>query len=481
MYKAIVQRGSILSRIVTPLPLAIKSQLYNDLSYEVPGSFFAIQKTRRSFQWDGIKRLFQLKTQSFLSGLLERVTQVLRGFDYEVEIQESISLTNYKPIEFYGELRDYQKEDLEKILVNRRGVIQSPTGSGKSVLINAIIAAQGLFPTVIFVYTKETLYQMRDFCKLFLRIEPTLVGDGNFEISDVNVMMVQTAERRIRNRDISFIKFLGEVKSAHIDETHHCPTQTVYAIIKELSGVERKYGYSATPWRESNDDLLIEGLVGEKIVVHSIKEMIDKGFLVPPTVFIFDIDEYTSGISRIKGEDFSKTYKKYPEIFENWVTKNDYRNLIIMKIVKKLKEYPVLILTTRVEHVKRLAQLLSLDEEGSCGLLLGEDDSSVRQSVLSDLKSGKLKYVVATQLADEGLDIQCLRGIVLAAPGISSVKTYQRIGRALRPDEGKTGVVVIDFCDKVKYLQRQFRERERTYLSEPAFRVVRGTIKDLDG
>ena len=70
-----------------------------------------------------------------------------------------------------------------------------------------------------------------------------------------------------------------------------------------------------------------------------------------------------------------------------------------------------------------------------------------RQQAYADLQSGELKLIVATTIADLGLDLPVLRSLVLAALGKSSVRHLQRIGRAVRPAPGKSAAMIVDFDD----------------------------------
>jgi superfamily II DNA or RNA helicase len=72
--------------------------------------------------------------------------------------------------------------------------------------------------------------------------------------------------------------------------------------------------------------------------------------------------------------------------------------------------------------------------------------------------------LVASTLADEGLDIPRLERIVLAYPGRTRGRTTQRLGRLMRPHPGKSQPVLFDIVDaNVPVLFRQFRERRRLY------------------
>jgi superfamily II DNA or RNA helicase len=97
-------------------------------------------------------------------------------------------------------------------------------------------------------------------------------------------------------------------------------------------------------------------------------------------------------------------------------------------------------------------------------ILVGSVKKDMRREIIDRLRSGSLRVVMASTLADEGLDVPRLDRIVLAFPGRTKGRTAQRLGRVMRPHPDKDSAVLIDFVDaSVPPLLRQFRERSRLY------------------
>lgn len=106
----------------------------------------------RSKQWDGRVSFFNWNEQTIPIGLLPQFVKFCRKFNYEYklnfskeEIVNDISEDDFE--EFYEAIfkessfspRDYQDECIKKALRIKRGVIESPTGSGKSLIIYSMI------------------------------------------------------------------------------------------------------------------------------------------------------------------------------------------------------------------------------------------------------------------------------------------------------------------------------------------------------
>ena len=82
------------------------------------------------------------------------------------------------------------------------------------------------------------------------------------------------------------------------------------------------------------------------------------------------------------------------------------------------------------------------------------------------LKRGELA-IIASTIFDEGVDIPEVGSLILAVGGKSTIKTLQRVGRALRPKKGENEVEIYDFIDwGNKYLLSHSRQRLQDYMDE---------------
>ena len=87
-----------------------------------------------------------------------------------------------------------------------------------------------------------------------------------------------------------------------------------------------------------------------------------------------------------------------------------------------------------------------------------------RTELLGAARAGTVPVLVATTLADEGLDLPALSRVFLAYPGRARGRTLQRLGRLMRTHPGKEDAVLYDFVDRqVPVLRRHHVERTRLY------------------
>jgi len=100
-----------------------------------------------------------------------------------------------------------------------------------------------------------------------------------------------------------------------------------------------------------------------------------------------------------------------------------------------------------------------------------------REQVLSDLKERKKLCLIATSLADEGLDVPTLDAVLLAGGGASSTRVHQRIGRTLRIDKKSANprdrsIVVYFEHHGAKYLDKHAKKARRIIKTESAFHII---------
>ena len=341
---------------------------------------------------------------------------------------------------FRGSLRAYQQQACNGAIDSSMSVVEAGTGSGKTVMACAIIAARKQ-PTLIIVHNKELLYQWRDRIEQFLGVEAGLIGDGKFEVRPLTVGIVNTVRSRLDELTDRF----GHVV---VDECHRVPASM---FTEAVTAFPARYllGLSATPYRRDNMDNLIGWFVGEHRVQVDMCTLQDVGAVLRP-----EIVERETGFFYPYRDDYTRMLTALVE--------NVHRNEIIAADIRKQSERgTALVVSDRVAHLKRLAELAAV-EGGK--LLTGQTPKKERLAIVEDLKGGKVPVLFSTlALIGEGFDCPGLDSLLLASPIKFSGRLKQVVGRVLRPAEGKTPVVV-DFIDsRVGVLKNQARARRQVY------------------
>lgn len=460
--------------------------LDESLSYFVQGYAFTKayktgwwdNKTSSWKKWDGKNHLLSNNLR-FRTGLLYRVGRILKnnGIKYtiidnreDIKFGKKIKLKNV-------ESREYQDRIHEACINNMSGVVKSCTGSGKSISIARLIADTNI-KTNLFVTSIDLLYQMKEMFDE-VGIKAGIIGDGKAQIKKINIVSIWSAcsaldkkydamddEDNLAKRDkiiaknkTKIAKCIREAKMNIWDECHMVACQTIKDISSESVSARYTIGFSGTPFRSDGADLLIEAICGREIVEVTASELINKGFLVQPTIHIIDVPKLSSLSS-----------DKYQTVYKEYIVENDVRNSKIVKATNKLVESgrQVLILVKNIKHGKILLENF---DPNRVVFIRGELDSYERNQIREDFVSGLIDVVIATQIFDQGVNLPPLSALVLAGSGCSPGRALQRLGRILRPYHGKKDAIVVDFIDNATHLLRHTSKRLETYRTEAGFKI----------
>lgn len=436
--------------------------------------------------WNGITYLMD-KNGYFYSGLLHKVQEHCKNSGIEITVEDRRKPVSIEtPIDISARLaemgmvpRDYQEAIVKVACENNKGIVRACTGSGKSVC-TALIAAKFNTNIIIYVIGLDLLKQFHDlYSKVF--DEPIgFIGNGRCDIHRINIASIWSVgaalkidkksmvnddeidgsdEELSENNHARVLAMLKNTKVHIFDESHVVATDTIKKIYNAINP-EHIYGFSGTPFRDDNTDLLINGILGEKIIDVTASELIKRGILAQPI---------------IKFETVPKMYIKeanYQSVYKEYVVENNVRNDMIVNSAKTLieKKYVPLVLFKQIKHGKILLE--KMEAAGiKCAMLYGNDSLERRAEVKEMVDSRSIEMVLASTIFDIGVDIPILSALVLAGGGRSSVKCLQRAGRILRKYPGKKYAAIIDFYDQIKFLKKHSKIRHDIYKSEEGFIV----------
>ncbi|MFA5023377.1 MAG: DEAD/DEAH box helicase [Patescibacteria group bacterium] len=429
-------------------------------------------------RWDGKRHLLTDKLK-FHTGLLNKVKIILKneGVAFE-EIDNRKQILFNDPIVIQNiEIREYQTRVLEVALREKGGIIQAATGSGKSVMIAQLIANMNV-KTMIYVTGIDLLYQMHEMFEKVLKMKIGIIGDGQADVKRINICTVWTAsavlgkkyvpmddEDYSRKEDVKsinknrIVKAIKEAELAIFDECHMLATDTLQLINNTSCSARYKYGFSGTPWRDDNADLLLESVCGKTIIEITASELIKDNYLVAPTIYFVDVP---------KKDNISDQYQS---IYKEYIVENEVRNDKIIKSAIKLVDAgrKVLILVKNIKHGDILLE--QLEDKYVTYFAKGDVESSERNRIRKDFIKGDIQIIIASVIFDQGIDLPILDALILAGSGKSSGRALQRLGRVIRPFPNKKDAIVVDFIDNAKYLLNHTAERIKIYRTESGFKI----------
>jgi superfamily II DNA or RNA helicase len=419
----------------------------------------------------GFGRQKEIKTRSFLDhrggkflcGFLPRVQKDLMargtpaafsGIPPALKPEQEPFLRNT-----IGGIRPEQlqlQKDIARVAVKRqRGVIQAPTGSGKTTI--AMLIASMFYPKhrILFLcHTISLLTQTRDefvkngFEKIHL-IGGAFAKGLDFE-AKITIATIQTFCK------IPVEVYCDQFDVVLVDESHHVnnvDSQYGKVLTRLLAPV--KIGFTATIPTAREAALALEGIIGPIIGEISIQEGVELKIMAKPKIKLVPIPH-----NSLFGD-----IRKYNELYRAAIVDSRIRNSRIAAVAVDLASSGLssLIIVKEIQHGDNITDMIRMKGH-KCSFVQGNTSGEIRDAVKEQLEQKGIKIVVCTAVWKEGVNIPSLNCVINAAGGKSEISTLQAIGRGLRSVPGKKEIVIYDFLDPYKYLAQHAIQRIAIYV-----------------
>lgn len=366
------------------------------------------------------------------------------------------------------QLRDYQQAACDRAVAflrsnrteGRNGLIVLPTGSGKSLVIAAIVKALDA-PVLILQPSKEILEQ--NYLKL---CSYGLLGIGVYaacmnrkEICRVTYAMIGSIKDKSQ-----FLRF----KYCIVDECH---------LVKPDDGMYKKFfdyvqckvvGLTATPYRLYNS--MEYGSILKFITRTSprvftdllynvqVKELADRGYLAPINYYRINLVDQSKLRKNSTGADFTDVSVQMYYKRINFAAE-------LVKIVERLLvagRTSILVFTRFTEEAEYVKKMCS----APAAIVTGKTAKKERGQILADFKAKRINVVSNVGVLTTGFDYPELDTVVMARPTMSLALWYQIVGRGIRPYPDKV-TWMIDLCGTYD----RFGRVEDLMLTEPKPRM----------
>ena len=454
--------------------------------------------------------LFNSYARTFPTGLLYKFKDYLfTNYDTIPEITLTRRTANQKvklPAAWNVSLRSHQTKAVSEAIKRSRGLIVSPTGSGKT-FIAAKIIEELHCNTLYLVNNLDLLEQTAEvLVGLFSQKNVGMIGKSIFNPSKITVSTVQTLWARFQSTDVK--SFLQSIDLLIGDEIHHIsynidrskgekyPGNSFFEVIQAVDSFY-KFGFSARINREGSlRRKFLEATIGRPFFHITYNELREQGYLANVCVFIVVTPHIQKQVN-------------YQVAYREGIQKNDWVHNLITDTALHLKKQgkTSVIMVTRLNktdvvsyrkdaygndvpvygktmgHAGLIYETLEQKDRGSAVLLTGESASEDRLRLRGLLNKKELKIAVGTVLR-EGVDIPTLDAVLYVCGGraetddnddVDSSACIQAIGRALRnlgglADQKRAVHVDLIYSDK-GMLQKHSMERIQAY-KEHGYNVV---------
>ncbi len=391
------------------------------------------------------------------------------GISYEDSVLDLIPCPD---LSCKATLRGYQKKALEQWLLQRKGVVVMPTGSGKTILGLKIIEHVNS-PVFIVVPTLDLVRQWKEELQTF-DIE---IGEYTGEKKDLQAITVSTYDSAYLNAENLGNRF----KLLIFDEVHHLPGEG-YRQIAEMFASPFRLGLTATYEREDGLHEEIPRLIGGKVYEIQTDDLTGE--------YLANYETKKILVELTKGEQ--KEYEQYHKTFRNYIvsrhitmrTPNDFKK-IIMRSGYDSQARDALLARNKAEKIAynskgkidKIQELLSkndriiiftryndmvyeISKRFFIPCITYRTDSHEREEVFNKFKNGEYSVLVSSQVLDEGIDVpEANVGIIVSGTG-SSREYIQRLGRLLRPRENKKAVLYELVTKGTKETRTSYRRKK---------------------
>ncbi|WP_136718179.1 DEAD/DEAH box helicase family protein [Halorientalis salina] len=347
------------------------------------------------------------------------------------------------------ELRSYQRDALDAWRDNDdRGVLELPTGSGKTVIGIEAIERLGT-PTLVVVPTIDLLEQWRAELDAEFDVPVGQFGGGEQRREPITVSTYDSAYLRADEVGDEFGLVL-------FDEVHHLGGEG-YREIARLLAAPARMGLTATFERPDGAHEVVEDLVGPLVYRIDVDELAGDHLaaydikrieveLTPEEREAYERNQETftdylaqSNIQLRSGSDYQELVKRSgtdPRAREALLAKQRARD-ITMEADRKVAELEailgrhrddrIIVFTASTDLVYRLSERFLLPA------ITHETPTAERREILERFRSGEYSRVVTANVLDEGVDVPDANVAVVLSGSGSEREFTQRLGRILRP------------------------------------------------
>ena len=463
----------------------VHKELADYFTFEVPEAKF-LKKNPRYKYWDGTIRLYSPATGDLYHGLMKHVQTWADEKQYIVEYERNDwygdieddnkfvspagvkhfmdKISNIKP-------RDYQYKAVYEAIKYNRKLLLSPTGSGKSLMIYAIVRyyAATAKKILIVVPTTSLVEQMvNDFISYGWRANDFVhkIYSGKDKNTDKPII-ISTWQSIYKFPK----RYFDDIDCVIGDEAHLFKSKSLTGIMTKLHNAKYRFGFTGTLDGSKTHKWVLEGLFGKCEQVTKTDDLIKEGYLSNFRIKIL-------------------LCKHAPQYFESYQDEIEYlvehkgRNNLIKNLVKDLDGNTLVLFNYVEKHGTPLYELINNNVESSRKVFFvhGGTDVEDREEVRNLTETESNAIIVASYgTFSTGINIKRLHNIVFASPSKSRIRNLQSIGRVLRKGEGKDIATLYDIADDIggqNYTLKHLNERVNIYNNENfKYEVIRVNLR----
>jgi superfamily II DNA or RNA helicase len=347
--------------------------------------------------------------------------------------------------------RDYQYDAIVHGIENKRAILLSPTGSGKSFII--YLMARWYLENhdkklLLIVPTTSLVEQMyKDFSDYGYDVETNCHRIYSGKDKETECPLVISTWQSIYKLGPPWFQQFGCVIG---DEVHGFKSKSLSSIMNKAIKAEYRFGTTGTLDGTQVHKLVLEGLFGPVHRVTTTHELQKRDTLAK-----LDIDIVLLKYAR---EHCQLTDKRTYQDEIDFIVKYEKRNKFIANLAVNQTGNTLVLFNLVDKHGKVLRDLIEdrLKDGQRFFFVSGETKTSDREHIRNIVDRQKNSIILASLgTFSTGINIKNIHNIVFASPSKSQIRVLQSIGRGLRKSEDGTDTKLYDIADDLHHKSKK--------------------------
>lgn len=436
----------------------VYQELSEYFSFDIEGAKYMNQYRKR--YWDGKIRLFSTHTRELYVGLLDKLVSFCKRYNYDYQfINNKYYGTPYEQNDFISPEgvrdymnaiskhppRDYQLAGVYDALRHNRRLVISPTASGKSLMIYAIVRyhTERKENTLLIVPTTSLVEQMhKDFEDYGWNADSFCHKVYAGKEREAKAPVVITTWQSIYKLEKSYFERFNCVIG---DEAHLFKAKSLTQIMTKLHDAKYRYGFTGTLDGTQTHKWVLEGLFGPSYRLVRTEELMNKGYLA----------KLNSKIILLQHDP--REFVSYQEEID-YLISHQQRNNFIKNLAIDLEGNTLVLFSRVADHGEILFDLINTNvtKDRKVFFVHGGVDVEDRERARSIIESEKNSIIVASYgTFSTGINIKNLHNVIFASPSKSRIRNLQSIGRVLRKGNNKFSATLYDVADDCTYNKKR--------------------------
>jgi len=380
----------------------------------------------------------KINSQRYIIDLLSRGDLKVAFFSFNIPVYDIAGYVEGEKVDIIlrektltdkkFELREYQKMASDSFhqagsVFGGHGTIVLPCGSGKTIValdVMSKIKSETLILTTSVAAVHQWINEILDKTTLTKDMVGEYTGD-NKEVKPITVCTYQILiYRKTKESDFEHFEIFRSKKWGLIvyDEVHLLPAP-IFKVTGEIQST-RRLGLTATLVREDGKETDVFCLIGPKKFDTPWKDLEKKGWIAEAKCYEVKIPLLEEQLMDYLIADQKGKY--------NISAQNPLKLTVLKDILLRHQNQLVLIIGQFISQIEEVAKDIKAP------LITGKTPNSQREILYKKFKSGELKVLVVSKVANFSIDLPDASVLIqLSGTYGSRQEEAQRLGRILRP------------------------------------------------